>query len=271
MDYETYSNPHSDEYGLTPLQHPNYEELLSFTETRSEIDHLYNDNMTIVGSRIIATITGKNHSHVIRDIRSLLDETKDDPDLDHVKFIKDSRGYTTEIKLTADLALALVSGYSGQMRLAMIRAIRQLESKALPSAAISSNKFLALAKLTNELVDTREQLTDQITTLKYQSYLDEHKVTFHDNMVNATNLFSIGEVSKLLGIGKNRLLKLMRKHKILMSGTKNHNQPYQKYINAGWLTSKLALTKIKAEDVQAKPETMITGKGVTCIAYLLEK
>lgn len=227
--------------------------------------------MTIVGSRIIATITGKNHSHVIRDIRSLLDETKDDPDLDHVKIIKDSRGYTTEIKLTADLALALVSGYSGQMRLAMIRAIRQLESKALPSTAISSNKFVALAKLTSELVETREQLTHQIITLENQNYLNEKKIAFHDKMVSTESLFSISEVAKSMGIGKNRLLVLMREEKILMTCSKHYNEPYQKHVNAGRFSAKFSSHQNKDGSVEIKAEFLMTGKGVFWIHELLTR
>lgn len=271
MNYESYSNPHSDEHGLTPLKYPSYEEFLTPPEPRFGIDHAGGDNVAIVDSRSIATITGKNHSHVIRDIRSLLEETRDDPDLDHVKVITDSRGYTSEILLTADLALALVSGYSGQMRLAMIRAIRQLEPKALPSAAVSLDKFVALATLTSELVETREQLTDQIITLEDQNYLNEHKIAFHDKMVNSTGLYSIPELAKVLGIGRNRLLALMRKNKILMSGAKNHNQPYQKYIDYGWLKSKLSMTENNNKKLKSKSETMITGKGVIRITELIEK
>jgi len=271
LNYVTYSNPHSDEQGLTPLKYPSYEEFLAPPEPSFEIAHAGSDNLAIVDSRSIATITGKNHSHVIRDIRSLLEETKDDPDLDHVKVITDTRGYTSEIRLTADLALALVSGYSGQMRLAMIRAIRQLEPKALPSAVVSLDKFVALATLTSELVETREQLTDQIITLEDQNYLDQHKVAFHDKMVNSTGLLSIAELAKMLGIGKNRLLAMMRKDKILMSGGKNHNQPYQKYIDYGWLTLKFSMTENKNKKFKSKPQTMITGKGVIRITELIEK
>jgi len=270
LNYATYSNPHTDKQGLTPLRYPSHEEFLNIADPRSGVGHTESNNTAIVGSRTIATITGKNHLHVIRDIRSLLKETKDDPDLDHVKVITDSRGYTTEIKLTPDLALALVSGYSGQLRLAMIRAIRQLDPKALPSAAISSDKFVALAKLTSELVETREQLTDQIITLELQSHLDEHKVAFHDKMVNSTGLYSIAELAKTLGIGKNRLLAVMRKDKILMSGGKNHNQPYQKYIDHGWLTQKICITENKNKNIKTKTQPMITGKGVIRITELIE-
>lgn len=270
MNYETYSNPHSDEHDLTPLRYPNHEGLLNTAEPRSDIDHAESNNTAIVGSRRISAITGKNHSHVIRDIRSLLEETKDDPDLDHVKFITDSRGYTTEIKLTPDLALALVSGYSGQMRLAMIRAIHKLEPKPRIGRTISTKNYVALASITAELVDTREQLTDQIIKLELQSHIDEHKVAFHDKMVNSTGLYSIAELAKTLGIGKNRLLAVMRKDKILMSGGKNHNQPYQKYIDHGWLTMKLCMTENKNKTMKMKTQPMITGKGVIRITELIE-
>lgn len=244
---------------------------MNIAEPRFDINHVNGNNTVIVGSRCIATITGKNHSHVIRDIRSLLDETKDDPDLDHVKVITDSRGYTTEIQLTADLALALVSGYSGQMRLAMIRAIRQLEPKALPSAAVSLEKFVALATLTSELVETREQLTDQIIALEDQNHLNEHKIGFHDKMVNTESLFSISEVAKSKGIGKNRLLVLMREEKILMTSSKHYNEPYQKHVNAGRFSARFSSYQNKDGSIEIKVEFLMTGKGVFWIHELLTR
>jgi phage antirepressor YoqD-like protein len=169
------------------------------------------------------------------------------------------------------LALALVSGYSGQMRLAMIRAIRKLEPKARIGRTISTKNYVALASITAELVDTREQLTDQIITLELQSHLDEHKVAFHDKIANSTGLYSIAELAKTLGIGKNRLLAVMRKNKILMSGGKNHNQPYQKYIDYGWLTLEFCMTENKNKNIKTKIQPKITGKGVIRITELIGK
>ncbi|MCX2899013.1 phage antirepressor KilAC domain-containing protein [Pseudomonas mandelii] len=64
----------------------------------------------------IAELTGKDHAHILRDIRVVLDEIKDDPNLDHVKISTDSRGYSSEIRLPRDLTETLITGYNIALR-----------------------------------------------------------------------------------------------------------------------------------------------------------
>ncbi|QTD44213.1 Rha family transcriptional regulator [Ottowia testudinis] len=58
-----------------------------------------------MSSREIAELTGKEHKHVMRDIRTMLTDLGDGPVLDHVSESKDARGYTAEIRLPKDLTI----------------------------------------------------------------------------------------------------------------------------------------------------------------------
>ncbi|QOQ37670.1 anti-repressor Ant [Klebsiella phage MEW1] len=58
-----------------------------------------NDLMTVgdvqtMSSREIAELTGKEHKHIIRDIRTIIEQLKDGPNLDHEEFqsLTDDRG-----------------------------------------------------------------------------------------------------------------------------------------------------------------------------------
>ena len=69
-----------------------------------------------MSSREIAALCDKDISHVHRDIRMQICELKDDPDLDHLKTIRDSRGYVTEYLLPKNLTITLVMGYDIPLR-----------------------------------------------------------------------------------------------------------------------------------------------------------
>ncbi|MGU0917806.1 Rha family transcriptional regulator [Pseudomonas aeruginosa] len=99
-------------------------------------------NLTTIGgqpvtmsSREITEITGKQHKHVIRDIREMLDALeKDGPVLGHVREDKDSRGYTENFHLDRELTETLVTGYSIPLRHKVIRRLHELEEQVAQPA-----------------------------------------------------------------------------------------------------------------------------------------
>lgn len=82
-----------------------------------------------MSSREIAELTGKQHKHVLRDIRAMLDALGDGPDLGHVHEDRDGRGYTTCFHLDKELTETLVTGYSIPLRHTVIKRLHELESR----------------------------------------------------------------------------------------------------------------------------------------------
>ena len=99
----------------------------------------------------IADLTGKEHKNVIRDIRTMLDELKEDgSDLSHVQEVKDVRGYTACFKLHKRETLILVSGYSTELRARIIDRWQELEAKAAqpqPVALTQAEQDIRIAVL----------------------------------------------------------------------------------------------------------------------------
>lgn len=85
--------------------------------------------MRIMSSKEIASLTGKRHDHVVRDIRKML-KALDAPNLGHEEYqeLTDERGYTKEFLLNEELTLTLVSGYNVKMRNAIIKRWKELEA-----------------------------------------------------------------------------------------------------------------------------------------------
>jgi phage regulator Rha-like protein len=116
-------------------------------------------------SREIAELTGKEHKHVIRDIRALLDELGKDgsdlnheidgPKLDHPQENKDARGYTTCFYLNRELTETLLTGYSASARLKVVRRWYELEEQALPAQITIPQSLSEALRLAADLADMK--------------------------------------------------------------------------------------------------------------------
>lgn len=151
-----------------------------------------------MSSKEIASLTGKDHSHVLRDIRSMLDQL-DDPNLDHKHFqvITDQRGYTAEILLNKDLSVCLVSGYNVQLRMAIIKRWTELEAQSQQSFALPTTFSQALL-LAAQLEEQKEQLALQVAQQQQVIEVTQPKADVYDVIANRDNTYTIRDTAKLL-------------------------------------------------------------------------
>ena len=119
----------------------------------------------------ITELTGKEHKHVIRDIRTMLDELekdgpnldheKDGPDLDHLpdgpelnhlqgyREDKDERGYTACFYLNKELTYTLLTGYSVTLRNKVVKrwmALEKLHAPVNPIEFIDRSRIIYLGQ-----------------------------------------------------------------------------------------------------------------------------
>ena len=89
--------------------------------------NLVTSSAITMSSREIAGLVGKEHKHVLRDIRVMIDELeKDGPVLGHLEY-KDSRQYTSKFDLNRELTETLITGYSIKLRHNVIVRLHELE------------------------------------------------------------------------------------------------------------------------------------------------
>ena len=119
-------------------------------------------NQKMMSSKLIAERTGKLHSHVLRDIRNMVDEL-DESNLglsDYQVVKREDNGQTAEVFLNERFSLCLASGYSIKLRMMIIDDWASMKTQAqLPQDPI------ILMRLQQIEFDSRlKQVEARITT-----------------------------------------------------------------------------------------------------------
>jgi len=192
----------------------------------------------------ISTLTGKTHSHVLRDVREMLNELKkeDGPEMDSEQYqvIMAENKMTKEILLSKYLTEILVTGYSIVLRARVIKRLHELEQELqntpkLPSNYLEALQFLLESETQKQLL--LEENTKMSTTIQHQEYKieqDKPLVEFAQSISSSSTNLKMSEyakvISKELGYGRNTLYKVLRDKKIYTT----KNLPLQTYINKGY-------------------------------------
>jgi phage regulator Rha-like protein len=97
------------------------------------VNEIATTHLLSMTSREIAKLTGKSHSHVMRDIRAMVDKLEVEPDLDfryETATYIDSGGVPKKMyELDKDATLTLVTGYDPVSRMRIIKRWQELEQR----------------------------------------------------------------------------------------------------------------------------------------------
>lgn len=165
----------------------------------------------MMSSREIAKLTGKQHKHVLRDIRDMLEALEQDgPVLGHEER-HDSRGYTSEFRLDRELTETLLTGYSVPLRRKVVRRLHELEEATRPkqlqdTVAAPVAALVDLAKLTLEHLPNLGQNSKQALLSVLTEQALGHKVVPMPRVEE--HLMPAGEVGRLLGVSANKIGRL---------------------------------------------------------------
>lgn len=217
----------------------------------------------------IAEQTGKLHSHVMRDIRKMLDELGKDQSIFGAIY-KDSYGRGQDcFVLPKKEILCLVSGYSIKLRMAIIDRLEELENKKhdMPESKL---EWMELAVETEK---QKQLVMQENKTLAAKALTDKPKVEFADAVTATESSILVGDLAKLIcqngvDIGQNRLYEWMRLNKYIMRRQGSMTTPTQGGMNLGLFEiHEQVYTKENGSSFLAKT-TMVTAKG---IAYFIPK
>lgn len=204
-----------------------------------------NSSVKTMSSREISTLTNKQHSHVIRDAKVVIDQILDDPNLDdpHFQIIQDGRGYISEIHMDRNLTLCLVSGYSVSLRMAIIKRWDELENQNAVQLPQTFAEALQLA-------------ADQARQLE----LAAPKVQYFDTVVERSTLLNATQVAQKLGMSAMAMNKHLDQLNVYSRGVKRARVFQQWFIDKGF--GELKQTELGFS------QPMFTTKGE---AWVIEK
>lgn len=222
----------------------------------AQIPSLHKQSAVTMSSREIAELTGKQHAHVIRDIRAMLDALKDDPVLDHVSEEKDGRGYTACFHLDRELTETLLTGYSIPLRRRVIARLHELERQHAPRLP---QNFAEALRLAADQADQAEQIEQQQQALAIAA----PKVEFVDRYIDGTGLKGFRQVCKLLKANEARFREFLE-NKRIMYRVGGEWVPYAPHIDAGRFAMKTGI----ADNDHAYNAAKFTPKGVQWVAEL---
>ena len=153
-----------------------------------------------MSSREIAEITGKQHAHVMRDLRSTLDsiaESKNGLGVYEANYL-DSNGQQRPMYLLDKKAtLLIVSGYDVNLRLAIINRWEELETQnatKLPSTYIEALESLILAEKQKEAL----LLESQEKQARIEKLIHNSKLYTVTELAKEVGLRSAQELNKIL-------------------------------------------------------------------------
>ena len=213
----------------------------------------------VMTSLQIAEITGKRHDHVMRDIRTLLEQGVSAPNFGEGSYMDANQQARPCFNLTKKGCLILASGYDALLREKIINRWEELE--------LNKPQFEIPTTLSGALMLAAKQ-AEQIETQQLLIAEQKPKVEFYDDVVDSKDAIDMAKVAKTLnmGIGRNNLFEFLRDKKVLMG----NNTPFQKYMDAGWFRCVESKYLKPNGDTCINIKTVVFQKGIDGIRNLLK-
>lgn len=183
----------------------------------------------------IAGITGRTHSNVMRDIRSLLEQGVNQINFEAVEYTDKKGEKRPCFNLTKKGCLILASGYDAKLREKIIDRWEELETEKRNGGfqvPTSFKEALLLAAHQQELIEEQQkQIEQKDETIELQEAEIKKaapKVDYYDKTLQSVNTQTTTQVAKSLGMDAHKLNRKLKEAGILynQSGQWLLKQPY---------------------------------------------
>lgn len=225
----------------------------------------FNSNVKTMSSRETAILCEKNHNHVLRDIRTMINNPKMDAVENKDFFInyRTDNGQVSEILLNEELTMTLITGYDIALRNRVIKRWKQLELQQSQPRELSRIEILQMAM----------EAEQQKLVLQQQVQLLEPKAQALDDLADSTNTYTIRQVATTIGIKEKRLIEfLIAKNWIYRDNTKYRRLcTYARSVDRKLMINKVTSLVSTCEGDKAYVQARITAFGLTRLTAMVKK
>lgn len=181
----------------------------------------------------IAEVTGKQHAHVMRDIRSLLSQGVSASNFGLGSYT-DANGQKRPLfNLTPKGCLILASGYDAVLRERIINRLEYLENekKVIKTPQTYLEALEALVATEKEKEQLRIETEQQQATIELQDKEikeDAPKVNYYNNHLQSVNTLTSTQIAKQIGMDAEKLHKKLKETNVIyrQSGQWLLHSPY---------------------------------------------
>jgi phage antirepressor YoqD-like protein len=221
------------------------------------------ETVLAMSSREIAELTGKEHKHVLRDARKMLEDLglSEEGYAQSWTDPQNSQTYAG-LALPKELTITLVAGYSTVMRHRIVRRWQELEA----AAAQPADPMVVL----NDPAAMRGLLlgyTEKVLALEHRVETLEPKADALDRIADSDGLMNPTCAAKALQVQPKRVFDWMRTHGwVYRRAGARSDVAYQDKIAAGLLTHKVHVALREDGSEKVCEQVMVTPKGLTKLA-----
>ena len=211
-------------------------------------------NALTMSSREIATLTGKKHYHVMRDIELLAAQLEVDVSKFGGIYTDSMNREQTEYLLDKETCLCLVAGYNAKLRMAIIKRWQELE-QATTQKPVPLTFAEALRAYADE-VEAHEQTKQTLA-------IAAPKSEYFDKLVERNLLTNFTTTAKEFGIKRKDFINYLLGNGYIYRDQQGNLLPYATHV------PHLFEVKEYSKDAHSGVQTLITPRGRETIRLLL--
>lgn len=208
-----------------------------------------------MSSREIAALVGKEHFHVMRDIRTLRTQLGAlfGGSIQTWRHPQNGQTYD-EFALDKDTCLTLLLGYDPVARLKVVKRWQELEAGAVPKSFAQALRLAA---------EQQEQIEMQQAALAAA----RPKVVYADAMLNADGTVLVRDAAKTIGVPVRKLEKALRQKGVILPD----NSPAARYVTQGYFKESLHTFDTNTRGRQLSRVARVTGRGLEFLRRFVER